>query len=398
TLLSLSLASGHMHFSNSFKEFFTHNTLRFPTEFAKIIFLLFGSYIISILANDTRSYLGKLSESESRANHNNQLMEDIFEKVEDISGTLRAMVLNLEQSTASLQMNVLEQEEYLKQDEVEVFKIHKDGKEVTEITSAQLQLITNILHRVENSVASIQDIQKNSFEALKKAEKAWSSTMESKNFLEKTVQVVNEMKSQSEKIINISNTINEISDRTNLLSLNASIEAARAGEHGRGFSVVAYEVQKLADQSLGSSREISSIINATVKNIENASKMIQSTFDKLVLVGEITSENESFIRSLQQKITEQEKANFKIKNEIGNVTDISENIASLAKGQKGAMEEWKTRNEKKTEMGEETLHISSKLKELSHTLEIHANKLHELVRGREKFLTEENRTKHAGKS
>lgn len=71
---------------------------------------------------------------------------------------------------------------------------------------------------------------------------------------------IEELQEKSKAINNIVSAINDIAQQTNLLSLNASIEAARAGEAGRGFSVVAEEIRKLADQCLTSAGQISNIV------------------------------------------------------------------------------------------------------------------------------------------
>lgn len=71
---------------------------------------------------------------------------------------------------------------------------------------------------------------------------------------------IEELQAKSKAISHIVSAINDIAEQTNLLSLNASIEAARAGDAGRGFSVVAEEIRKLADQCLASAGQISSIV------------------------------------------------------------------------------------------------------------------------------------------
>lgn len=89
-------------------------------------------------------------------------------------------------------------------------------------------------------------------------------------------QMVNEMGENAQQMNDIVNTISEISDETNLLSLNASIEAARAGEAGRGFAVVAGQIQKLADNSKESAAEIGTIIgNVQNRTLHMADEMKQ---------------------------------------------------------------------------------------------------------------------------
>ncbi|WP_342532969.1 methyl-accepting chemotaxis protein [Lysinibacillus sp. FSL K6-0057] len=91
-----------------------------------------------------------------------------------------------------------------------------------------------------------------------------------------TATVVQQLSDQSTEINRILQVINAIAGQTDLLALNAAIEAARAGEHGKGFSIVAEEVRKLAEESAKSTSQIALIIDMVVREAAKASDAMQS--------------------------------------------------------------------------------------------------------------------------
>jgi len=103
------------------------------------------------------------------------------------------------------------------------------------------------------------------------------SNTELENAFAQVMAMAEELSDKSESISSVTKAISEISEQTNVLSINATIEAARAGEHGRGFAVVAGEVRKLADQVKQSARSIQLTIAEILDQTRQLADVIHHT-------------------------------------------------------------------------------------------------------------------------
>ncbi len=118
--------------------------------------------------------------------------------------------------------------------------------------------------------------------------------------VEETGLIISELGEKSATIGTIVETIKMISDQTNLLALNAAIESARAGEHGRGFSVVAEEVRKLAEQSTQSSAQIEQIIGDIKKNVERAITSMTAEKEVVLSGSQVIEETQSALNRIME--------------------------------------------------------------------------------------------------
>jgi len=198
---------------------------------------------------------------------------------------------------------------------------------IDSVSAGTLKQINNTKEAVETvsvmsetfqTVATESDIiAKNSEEAVHKAkngEEAVVSAMTQMETIKETVNtaanIIEKLGERSNEIGLIVDTISEISNQTNLLALNASIEASRAGEHGKGFTVVANEVKKLAEQSKQAAGQIAELIkeiqtdtSLAVHSINNGTHEVRKGSDLVQSAGVTFNQITSIVSqvSLQMK-------------------------------------------------------------------------------------------------
>lgn len=145
-------------------------------------------------------------------------------------------------------------------------------------------------------------------------------TLKDIDSIQKIIQALDE---KTRHISEILSTINSISEQTSLLALNASIEAARAGEHGKGFSVVADEIGKLAENSGNATMDVASILDGIRNETESTVEMMNQISEKFR--EQIDSVNE-----VEGAFAELNQSSVKISEDIGRMEPMIEQMKILS--------------------------------------------------------------------
>jgi methyl-accepting chemotaxis protein len=223
--------------------------------------------------------------------------------------------------------------------------------EINRGTELQKERMGETATAMEEMNATVMEVAKNAGQAAESADKAKAKAGEGSRLVEEAIAAISQVRRmtqamnanladlgrQAESIGQVMNVINDIADQTNLLALNAAIEAARAGEAGRGFAVVADEVRKLAEKTMGATKEVGdnirSIQSATRKNIEDMNQvgaMVEKATDlsttsgaSLTEIVSFSDESSSQVQSIASAAEEQSAASEEINRSIEEVNRVA---------------------------------------------------------------------------
>lgn len=141
---------------------------------------------------------------------------------------------------------------------------------------------------------------------------------------------IEEISDSSRQIGGITKAIEDISLQTNILALNASVEAARAGEAGKGFAVVAGEVQSLANKSTESAKNISVLIEKSIKQVQSGAALSVETMNALMEVISSGEQSAAMIERIASSAMQQAESLDQVTVGMNQISDVVQNNAATA--------------------------------------------------------------------
>lgn len=215
----------------------------------------------------------------------------------------------------------------------------KNCTEIGKLLTKQEEFIRSIGEIVENLDTSQLKVEKNAFDAINSSDTSLNLVKEGitcvddmlgrinslNEVVENSSNNINQMKSLSNMIMGFAEVIGGISNKTNMLSLNASIEAARAGEQGKGFAVVAGEVRNLAAQSAKSSKEISETITSIQTFVTETVKAMDSIYEIVKNQNDMVSDVKTVFQKILEAAYISNDVSRSVEHEIAYQRDITDN-------------------------------------------------------------------------
>ncbi len=270
----------------------------------------------------------------------------ITRKITDSSNKLYAASNTMSSSAQETSISVEQVEKAIS----EISQGATSQAQETQTATENVILMGNMIDETSTEVENLRNNARTMRDASNRAIEILNELNQINRQTKEAIQVIYEQTNTTNesvmKIKEATDMISNIAEETNLLSLNASIEAARAGEQGRGFAVVAGQIQKLAEQSDESARQIDEIINSLIADSEKSVETMEDVKAVIEKQNENVANTENAFMDVKDGIDKSiggihaivEKTE-KLDGAIGKVVDVVQNLTAIAQENAASTEE-----------------------------------------------------------
>ncbi|MBB5219273.1 methyl-accepting chemotaxis protein [Treponema rectale] len=322
----------------------------------------------------------KLQDSISQVKDVNQTMQEhglsLADNMNDTAASANQITANIE----SVNRQVQQQGKNVREATESMASVNKAVQSLVEDIQSQSSCVVESSSAIEEMVANIKSVtgilQKNG-DTIKLLE---SSSENGRQSIDGTVLVTQKIKQQSETLLEASTVIQNIAEQTNLLAMNAAIEAAHAGESGKGFSVVADEIRKLAEDSNQQGKAITTNLTevlSSINEVADSTGALQEIFSRIYSLTQQVAQQELTIMNAMQ---EQSEGGTQVLSAIKQINDVTVNVRA---GSDSMQRENSAINEKMEHLSRLTDEITSSMEEMSlgiETINKSINSVNDLTR------------------